>query len=102
MVASRTAGTLTMVAYTLITRQPFLPPKSVWPLVVLNGLLDISGNGMFVLAGQAGRMDVAAVLASLYPGSTVVLAGLILHERLNRLQWLGILAALTAIVLMTI
>jgi drug/metabolite transporter (DMT)-like permease len=102
MVASRTAGTVTMVIYTLVTRQTFLPSKSAWPLIIANGILDISGNGMYVLAGQAGRMDVAAVLASLYPGSTVVLAGLILHERLNRLQWTGIVTALVAIVLMTV
>lgn len=102
MVSSRFSGVVTMVVYTLVTRQPFLPSKSIWPLLVLNGILDVSGNGLYILAGQAGRMDVAAVLASLYPASTVVLAGLFLHERLNRLQLAGILAALAAIVLMTV
>lgn len=102
MVSSRLAGVVTMMIYTLVTRQPFLPPKSVWPLLILNGVLDVSGNGLYILAGQAGRMDVAAVLASLYPASTVLLAGLFLHERLSRLQLAGILAALAAIVLMTI
>jgi drug/metabolite transporter (DMT)-like permease len=91
-----------MVIYTLVTRQSFRPPKVVWLLVILNGVLDISGNGMYILAGQAGRMDVAAVLASLYPASTVVLAWVFLHERLNRLQLTGILTALAAIVLMTV
>ncbi len=102
MVSSRVAGVATMMVYTLVTRQPFLPAKSAWPLLILNGLLDITGNGLFILAGQAGRMDVAAVLASLYPGSTVLLAGLFLHERLNRAQVVGVLTALAAIVLMTI
>ena len=102
MVSSRLAGVATMMVYTLVTRQPFQPPKAVWPLLILNGVLDVTGNGLYILAGQAGRMDVAAVLASLYPASTVVLAGLILHERLSRLQLAGILAALAAIVLMTI
>ncbi|HEX7621298.1 MAG TPA: EamA family transporter [Anaerolineales bacterium] len=102
MVSSRFSGVVTMVVYTLVTRQPFLPSKSIWSLLVLNGILDASGNGLYILAGQAGRMDVAAVLASLYPASTVVLAGLFLHERLNRLQLAGILAALAAIVLMTV
>ena len=101
MVASRSAGVMTMVIYTLVTRQTFLPPKSVWPLLILNGILDITGNGLYILAGQAGRMDVAAVLASLYPGSTVLLAGMILHERLSRAQVVGVLTALAAIVLMT-
>jgi drug/metabolite transporter (DMT)-like permease len=102
MASSRLSGVMTMVIYTLVTRQSFLPPKSVWPLLVLNGVLDVSGNGLYILAGQAGRMDVAAVLASLYPASTVVLAGVFLHERLNRLQLAGILTALAAIVLMTV
>ena len=102
MVSSRLAGVVTMVIYTLATRQPFLPTKSVWPLLILNGVLDVSGNGLYILAGQAGRMDVAAVLASLYPASTVLLAGVFLNERLNRLQLTGILAALGSIVLMTL
>jgi len=102
MVSSRFAGVITMLIYTLVTRQSFVPSKSVWPLLILNGVLDVSGNGLYILAGQAGRMDVAAVLASLYPASTVVLAGLILHERLSRSQLAGILAALAAIVLLMV
>jgi len=102
LVASHSSGVVTMIIYTLVTRQPFLPAKTAWPLIVLSGILAVGGNGLYILAGQVGRMDVAAVLASLYPASTVLLAGLILHERLNRLQLAGILAALAAIVLMTV
>jgi drug/metabolite transporter (DMT)-like permease len=68
----------------------------------MSGVLDASGNAFYVLGGQLGRLDVSAVLGSLYPGSTVLLAGTFLHERLNRLQLAGILTALTAIVLMTL
>jgi drug/metabolite transporter (DMT)-like permease len=102
LITTRTAGTLTMLLYTLIGRKQFLPQKNAWPFIFLNGLLDITGNGLYILAGQAGRMDVAAVLASLYPASTVLLAGIFLHERLSRLQIAGILVALVAIVLMTV
>ena len=102
MIAARTAGTLTMLLYTLIGRKRFLPQGNVWPFILLNGLLDVTGNGLYILAGQTGRMDVAAVLASLYPGSTVILAWLLLRERINRLQFFGILTALAAIVLMTV
>ena len=75
---------------------------SAWPLLTLNGLLDISGNIFFILAGQTGRLDVAAVLSSLFPGATVMLAWIFLKERLTRNQWIGIGSALVAIVLMTI
>jgi drug/metabolite transporter (DMT)-like permease len=102
MVATRLAGTLTMASYTMLTRQPLLPARSLWPLIALNGTFDIIGNGLYLLAGQAGRMDVAAVLASLYPASTVILAGILLHEHLNRPQVAGILAALAAIVCLMI
>jgi drug/metabolite transporter (DMT)-like permease len=102
MVAARSAGVLTMLVYTLAGRKQFLPAGKAWPYMILNGVLDITGNGFYILAGQAGRMDVAAVLASLYPASTVLLAWLLLREKLNRLQFVGILAALGAIVLMTV
>ncbi len=46
-------------------------------------------------------MDVSAVLSSLYPGMTVFLAWLILKEKLQSTQWVGILLALFAIILMT-
>jgi drug/metabolite transporter (DMT)-like permease len=100
IVASRLASTAGILGYALVTRQPWSPGRKLWPLIALSGILDVSGNAFYVLGGQIGRLDMAAVLGSLYPGSTVLLAGVFLHERLNRLQIAGILAALTAIVLM--
>ena len=98
----KTSGTLTMILVLLVSRQRFLPAAASWPFLVLNGILDVTGNGFYVLAGQAGRMDIAAVLASLYPASTVLLAWLTLHEKISRPQFIGILTALAAIILMTI
>ncbi len=102
LVATRASGTLTMIFVLLVSRQRFLPAAASWPFLVLNGILDVTGNGFYVLAGQAGRMDIAAVLASLYPASTVLLAWLTLHEKISRPQFIGILTALAAIILMTI
>lgn len=103
MVASRSGGMILITAYMLITRSPWkVEDSSAWPMIIINGVLDISGNLFFILAGQAGRLDVAAVLSSLFPGATVMLAWIFLKERLTRNQWIGIGSALIAIVLMTI
>jgi len=82
-------------------RMTWLPGRAAWPLIILSGLLDTSANVLYILASQAGRLDVAAVLSSLYPGMTVALAWLILKERLSRWQMGGILLALAAIALIT-
>jgi len=102
MVASRLGGLLILSAAMMIRRESFRVHRSAWTLILLNGILDVGGNAFFILAGQAGRLDVAAVLSSLYPGTTVILAWTFLKEHLSRSQWLGIAAALTAIVLLTL
>ena len=103
MVASRSGGLILITVYMLVTRSSWkVEDASAWPIITLNGILDISGNVFFILAGQMGRLDVAAVLSSLFPGATVILAWIFLKERLSLNQWIGIAAALTAIVLMTI
>jgi uncharacterized membrane protein len=103
MVISRSGGMILITVYMLITRAAWkVEDTSAWSMITLNGILDISGNLFFILAGQTGRLDVAAVLSSLFPGATVVLAWIFLKERLSRNQWIGIGSALIAIVLMTL
>ena len=102
LVAARFAGFVMFGLFALITRQPALPPRDVWGLCLINGVIDIGGNGFYVLAAQAGRLDVAAVLGALYPASTVLLAWIVLKERINWLQAFGVLLAFVAIVLFTL
>jgi drug/metabolite transporter (DMT)-like permease len=102
MVASRMGGILILTLYMTVRRESWKVEESAWPTVLLNGVLDIGGNLFFVLAGQTGRLDISAVLSSLYPGSTVLLAWFFLKERISRTQWIGIFAAMIAIILFTL
>jgi drug/metabolite transporter (DMT)-like permease len=65
-------------------------------------LLDSSGNLFYIAATRAGRLDVAAVLASLYPASTILLAAWTLHERPTRRQGVGMAVAAAAVVMITL
>ncbi len=71
-----------------------------WALGV--ALLDTGGNVLFMAATRLGRLDVASVLASLYPAGTILLAAWYLHERPTRRQGLGMAAALAAVVMITL
>lgn len=102
LIISRLFSTLIVIGFILARRESWRVSRSVWPFIALNATLDIGGNIFYILAGQNGRLDIAAVLSSLYPGVTVLLAWLILKERISSLQKLGILTALFAIILMTL
>ena len=103
MVASRSGGTLIILLFIVIFRQDMrMNVKRAWPQIGLNAVLDVGGNLFYILASQLGRLDVSAVLSSLYPGATVLLAWVFLKERINRVQWIGILAALAAIALLSV
>lgn len=102
MVFSRLGGMTLITTYLLATRSNLKIELGALPIISVNGILDLGGNFFFILAGQAGRLDVASVLSSLFPGATVMLAWIFLKERLNRNQWIGVAAALVAIILMTI
>lgn len=102
MLASRSGGAILMLLYMTLRRESWRVTGGAWPYIVLNSLLDAGGNAMYLLAAQGGRMDVAAVLSSLYPAGTVLLAALLLRERVARSQAIGILLALLAIVFLTL
>ena len=88
-----------IVAFTPRDPQPLR--NVLWPMV-LSGLLDSAGNALFIAATRHGRLDVAAVLSSLYPASTVILARVLLKERISALQGAGIAGALISVALISI
>jgi len=102
LLAARVAGTSMLVVLAAINKKLQLPTARLWPLVLMNVVFDIGGSMFFILAGQSGRMDTAAVLASLYSGVTVFMAWLFAKEHIRPVQRLGILASMAAIVLITL
>ena len=101
LASARLASLLFMIVFVRIRGEQMLPKKSVFPLILLAGSLDVAGNVFFVLAAHAGRLDVASILSSLYPAVTVLLAAIILRERVSRIQAIGIALALGAILLIS-
>jgi len=68
---------------------------------IFSGVLDASANLFYVLATRAGLFGVAIVLTSLYPGITVLLARVVLRERMHAVQRIGLLLAAVGVVLVT-
>lgn len=102
LVAARIIAVVMLVPVARIGRQPILPPPALLPLIFLVGATDMGGNVFYGLAAQAGRLDVAAVTASLYPAATVWLAWWLLKERFTRQQMIGVGVALLSIVLIAL
>jgi drug/metabolite transporter (DMT)-like permease len=102
LVAVRIVSISSLLLFSLVTRQPVAPTRASLFPILMSGLLDTLGNGLYALAAQLGRVDIAAVLGSLYPGATVLLAWILLKEHINRQQVVAIAAALAAIVLITV
>ena len=83
----------------LVGRRRWRLSRSILPLAICVGALDMGGNAFYILATQAGRLDVATILSSLYPVTTVILAALFLRERIAGSHLVGLLLAIGAIVL---
>jgi len=101
MTLSRAAGCLAMLL--VIALAP--PAKGLWRGFWLAGvgagLLDTAGNLFYIRASVEGRLDVAAMVSSLYPAITILLAALVLKERPTRRQLAGMALALAAVGLLS-
>jgi len=99
LVVARTVM-LAMGLVLMLVRGISFPGLTSNPLALVAGALDAGGNIFFVLARQHTRLDVAAVLSSLYPVATVVLARIIWREPVAPQQWAGVGMCLLAVALM--
>ncbi len=73
--------------------------RGALPALAAIGMLDLAANGLYAIASRHGALSEVAVAASLYPVATVVLARAVLGERVRRIQEVGIVAAITGVVM---
>jgi drug/metabolite transporter (DMT)-like permease len=102
MLGGRLSSACCFAAFLVVLRPRVRIPRSTVAPIVAVGLLDTGANGLFALATTRGYLSLVGVLGSLYPVVTVVLAYLVLRERLARHQLVGVLAALAGVALIAV
>lgn len=90
---------LALATVVVLRRSHWRVDRALIPRVAVVGMLDMTGNAAFILAAQGGQLAIAAVLSSLYPVVTVLLAIAFLRERLTRSHLAGIVLTGLAIAL---
>ncbi|MGH9026733.1 MAG: EamA family transporter [Acidimicrobiia bacterium] len=86
----------------LIGRRVLLPHRGDRRLVAVGGVLDAGANAFQLLAVREGLLALVAPVSALYPAGTVLLARLVLHERIGRARLLGLAVALAGLVLIAV
>jgi len=100
LTSGRIAGA-TAILLTVAVVRPKGGWRGFWLAGIISGCLDTVGNLFYMMASQRGRLDVAAVICSLYPAGTILLAGIILRERPTTRQVAGMGLALAAVALLS-
>lgn len=65
-------------------------------IAILAGLADATANALLLFALREGELSVVSVLTAMYPAGTIILAAVVLRERIAPTQWVGLALALTA------
>jgi drug/metabolite transporter (DMT)-like permease len=101
LLIARVASTLSLALAARAIGVPLAVPRLAWAPAVASGGLDMVANALYLIAVREGPLGLIATLTSLYPASTVLLARIVLRERLQPLQSVGLACAVAAIVLIT-
>jgi drug/metabolite transporter (DMT)-like permease len=114
LVANRIASsTLLLVAVGAVvitrmarSRTPKLPGlaevSKLWPIVIAAGIFDVVANIAVIYGLRLGDLSVVSVLIALYPAGTILLASVVLRERIALVQWFGLGLALAASALLAL
>lgn len=97
------ATSLGLVAIAMVvTRTSMTPAPGTLGGIALSGVLDVAANVLYLLATQRGLLSLVAVITSMYPAATVVLARFFIHERLTKNQLLGLALAAVGVTLIAL
>ena len=102
LTVSRITALILLTGFIMFTKDITKPTYNSILIVILAGLFNTGGVTLFALASEAGRLDIATILSSLSPAVTVLLACILLKEQLALRQWVGVIASLAAIILISI
>ena len=97
LLGARVGSLSLLVVLALSVRAPLAVPRGSLAAVAAVGLADVTANALFALASGRGLLAIVAVLGSLYPVVTVLLAHVLLGERLTRAQQAGVAVALAGV-----
>lgn len=101
LVATRSVTTVCYFAVALFTKSSLRIPARARHIALIGGALDICANSLYLLSVREGLLSLAATVTSLYPATTVVLASLVLKEKIGRTQAVGLVCASLAVLLIT-
>ncbi|GAB2935312.1 EamA family transporter [Nonomuraea fastidiosa] len=102
LVGARLSSVSVVALLALLTGRGLRPGAGSLPVIVAAGVLDMTANVLYLLAQRDGLLSLVAVLVSLYPASTLVLANRVLGERLRAVQIAGVVCALAAVALIAV
>jgi drug/metabolite transporter (DMT)-like permease len=102
VVVARTSSTLVALCAALVVSVPLRPPTGLLPAIAAVGIFDTTANVLVAVATTYGSAGIVAVLSALYPLTTILLARLVLAERLDRPRRVGGVLALAGAALVAV
>lgn len=102
LISMRAASVSLVAVITFATGTSLRPTPGTFGGIALAGILDVSANLFYLLSTRYGLLSLVAVITSMYPAGTVLLARLVLHERMTRMQLLGLALAAVGVTLISL
>jgi drug/metabolite transporter (DMT)-like permease len=102
LLAGRTASLSVLAVLVLARRERISAAPGTRLPIAAAGALDVAANLLYLLSTREGLLSIVAVLTSMYPASTILLARIVLGERMARLQVAGLVLAVAGVTMMTV